>query len=129
MFGRRQRLTNEQAAEVLDNLTGPATRSGHRLRTAALALTPDASTTQSEPHRRRVLDVALREFARGTDLAVRNNDDEGTAELPEHAPLVMVLNDVPVQLADIDAIDPAKAARVAARYANLAAAHAAERKQ
>lgn len=124
MFGRRTRLTTEQAAEVLDNLHGPATRSGHRLRVAALALTPDASTSQSEPHRRRVKDVMLREFSRGPNLAVRNNDDEGNLELPGYAPSMMVVNDQAVQMADLDAIDPDKAARAVNRVAALAAARA-----
>lgn len=121
MFGRRPRLTNDQAAEVLDNLTGPATRSGHRIRVAALALAPDVSTTQSEPHRRRVKDVMLREFDRGPCLAVRDYDAEGTIELPAHAPTIMVVNDVAVQMADLDAIDVDTATKAAHRLAELAA--------
>lgn len=63
----------------------------------------------------------LREFDRGMDLPTRDNDEDGTVELPSHAPTLMVVDGVTVRMADLDAIDPERAQRAAARLVELAA--------
>lgn len=68
----------------------------------------------------------LREFERGMDLPIRDNTDEGQAEIPDHAPTLMVVDGVRVMMDDLDEIDPDTAQKAAARLVELAAR--AERK-
>ena len=128
MFGRRPRLADEQAAEILENLHGTSTRAGHQLRAAALALAPDTSTTQRESHRRKVKAVMLREFDRGDNLPVRERRTDLDLELPGHAPTGMLVDGQRLRIADIDEVNDATAALAAEVLLRHAALVNAERK-
>ena len=125
MFGRRRtRLTDDEAAEVLADLSAPTTRTGHRLRATAAALAPSPATSQSEAHRKRVHETMMREFTRGS-VAVAAPTEEGREahqhkEQPVHTPVAMVVDGVRIDMASVDRIDPARALESAEKLLNIA---------
>lgn len=125
MFGRRRtRLTDDEAAQVLDDLSAPTTRAGHRLRATAATLTPSAQTSQSELHRRRVHGAMMREFARGEvgqcDPVEPRPDSQLHTEQPVHAPVALIFDDVRIDMASVDRIDPKRAVESAEKLMQIA---------